>query len=590
MRRVTKDRTLVRELQDSHRTSVLTLCAMLLLTLTSSGYLLLVSQPAVTRYTDLVRDARLMHEAMLDQETGLRGWLATGDRDFLVPTQLGREQEVAVAQQMLERSSFDRRATADLLPVLVAQQEWDRWADRAARWRVTAEERDGGELTRFLVRGKALFDEYRAAEARSTAYVVQQRDRAIVGERVALVLALVATLLMLGAGGVHTALRRRRLERAIAQPMRQLLETIHLLRSGDRRTRTRPTGVQELDAIGSALDGFTGELVEAEELATAREVRLALLARRLETVITVARETSGSLSVGHVGESVTQAAAELLGTPTTLWARDDEGVLRTVTSSADPDGALSAADLEPTALVGAVAADARPGSDGTARAYPLILGGTVVGVLEVGATAAADDDVERVLTALLSTAAAGIESARLHSTAREQAELDALTRLPNRRRLEEDLAAAWQRSRADSRPCTFVMLDLDHFKSLNDTHGHPVGDSVLRSAASALAANLRGDDTAYRYGGEEFAVLLRETDLEEALGIAERLRSAIAAVKVPGRPVRVTASIGVATAESGMSDQSALVAAADGALYRAKRGGRDRVEVAGALPTLEPVC
>ena len=583
-----QDRTLVRELQDSHRTSVLTLCAMLLLSLASSGYLLLVSQPAVTRYTDLVRDARLMHEAMLDQETGLRGWLATGDADFLEPTRKGREEEVAAAQQMLERSSFDRRATADLLPALDAQQEWDRWADRAAQWRVTPRERGNGELARFLVRGKALFDDYRAAEARSTAYVVAQRDRAIAGQRAALVITLVATLLMLTAGGVHTALRRRRLERDLAQPMRQLLQTLHLLRSGDRATRTRLTGVQELDAIGSALDGFTRELVEAEELATAREVRLALLARRLETVITVARETSGSLSVGHVGESVTEAAAELLGAPTTLWARDDEGVLCAVTSSADPGG-LPSADHEPPALVGAVAADARPAGDGAARAYPLILAGAVVGVLEVGAATAPDDDVERVLAALLSTAAAGLESARLHRTAREQAEVDALTRLPNRRRLEEDLAAAWQQSRDDSRPCSFVMVDLDHFKSLNDTHGHPVGDMVLRSAASAVAANLREHDTAYRYGGEEFAVLLRETDLEAALDVAERLRTAVAAVKVPGRPVRVTASLGVATVEQGMSDPAALVAAADRALYRAKRGGRDRVEVGGGLSTtLEP--
>src|SRR3712207_447260 len=125
------------------------------------------------------------------------------------------------------------------------------------------------------------------------------------------------------------------------------------------------------------------------------------------------------------------------------------------------------------------------------------------------------------------------------------------------------------------------MLDLDHFKSLNDTYGHLVGDMVLRAAASAVGATLRETDTAYRYGGEEFAVLLRETALEEDQAVAERLRAAIAAVTVVGYPVTVTTSVGVAAAEREMADRSEVVAAADEALYLAKRTGRNRVETAG---------
>ena len=165
-----------------------------------------------------------------------------------------------------------------------------------------------------------------------------------------------------------------------------------------------------------------------------------------------------------------------------------------------------------------------------------------------------------------------------------------LTRLPNRRKLEVDLGAEWQRSTRYQRPLAYVMLDLDHFKSLNDTYGHLVGDMVLREAAAALAATLRESDTAYRYGGEEFAVLLRETTLDEARRVAERLRTAVAGVTVTGYPVTVTTSVGVAAAVSGMTDQSALVAAADGALYRAKSGGRNRVEHAEAVsPTGVPL-
>src|SRR3712207_2318587 len=154
VRRVIPQRGLVQELHYSHRTSVLTLCAMLLVTLASSGYLILVSQPAVAHYMDSVRDARLMHEAMLNQGTGLRGWLATGNRAFLEPTEEGREQEVELARRMLARAGDDREATADLLPALVAQHEWNEWADRASAWRVSSKERDDGQLAEFLFRDR----------------------------------------------------------------------------------------------------------------------------------------------------------------------------------------------------------------------------------------------------------------------------------------------------------------------------------------------------------------------------------------------------------------------------------------------------
>ncbi len=558
---------------------MLTLCAMLVVSLASSGYLLVVSQPAVSRYTDLVRDARLMHQAMLDQETGIRGFLATGSPGFLESTMKGRAVEVKSSERILQGSTVDPHLTAELVPLLLAQDEWDDWARQAQRMRVDQPDRRGTKLLTFLYRGKALFDVYRAADTRATSYVVAQRDRAIRRERTALVVALLANLAMMAVGAVHTVLRRRRLERSVQRPMSELLETLGALRSGHLAAEAPTTGVVELDAIGSALSEFAHELRQAEELAAGREARLALLARRLETVITVARETSGSLSVRYVSESVAAAAADLLGAETCMWLRDEEGVFRAVRCSADPHGVVPPSDREASALVSAVAADARSGGDGSSRAYPLILAGSVLGVLEA-AVATADDDVEHVLDALLSTAASGLESARLHSSVREQAELDALTRLPNRRRLEDDLAVEWKRSRRYGRPLAFVMLDLDHFKSLNDTHGHPVGDMVLRAAAAAIAASLRDTDTPYRYGGEEFAVLLRETDLDEALVVAERLRAAVAAVTIPGHPVAVTTSVGLAQAAPDTRDEAALVAAADGALYLAKGGGRNRVEVA----------
>jgi len=165
-------------------------------------------------------------------------------------------------------------------------------------------------------------------------------------------------------------------------------------------------------------------------------------------------------------------------------------------------------------VVTAAADDAVPTTAGDRRAYPLVLAGMVTAVLEVE-TPVVDEDTEQVLASLLSTAAAALESAHLHSTAREQAEMDGLTQLPNRRRFEQDIDSEWERCRRYGRPLSLVMMDLDHFKRLNDEHGHLLGDQVLRQVAVAIGQALRSTDTAYRYGGEEIVVLLRETGLEE---------------------------------------------------------------------------
>jgi diguanylate cyclase (GGDEF)-like protein len=271
------------------------------------------------------------------------------------------------------------------------------------------------------------------------------------------------------------------------------------------------------------------------------------------------------------------AAAELLGVPTVLWVRDDNREFRATHRSADPHGTPLPSHLEPPPVVVRAATEALPTTGERTKAYPLVLAGMVIGVLEADGVTE-DEDTEQVLAALLSTAAASLESANLHSQARELADMDGLTQLPNRRRFEMDVDTEWERCRRYGRPLGLVMLDLDHFKRLNDEHGHLVGDHALREAAAAIAGALRTSDTAYRYGGEEFVVLLRETSLEEAAVVADRLRQAVAGVRLADRPaLGVTVSAGVASRRSDMGHHSDLVAQADTALYRAKRLGRNRV-------------
>src|SRR6185436_2490005 len=155
------------------------------------------------------------------------------------------------------------------------------------------------------------------------------------------------------------------------------------------------------------------------------------------------------------------------------------------------------------------------------------------------------------------------------------------------RRFEHDIDTEWERCRRYGRPMSLVMMDLDHFKRLNDQHGHLLGDQVLREVATAIGEALRSTDTAYRYGGEEIVVLLRETGLEDAVAAAERLREAVGGVTLAEHPeVKVSTSAGVASRHSAMSHYTGLVAKADKALYDAKRLGRDRVAVDGGPAAL----
>lgn len=158
---------------------------------------------------------------------------------------------------------------------------------------------------------------------------------------------------------------------------------------------------------------------------------------------------------------------------------------------------------------------------------------------------------------------------------------DPLTGLANRRQWDRRLADEWERSRRHRRPLSVVMADLDHFKRINDEHGHAAGDLVLQAVADLLSYGVRGPDTVARLGGEEFGILLPETGDDEAAAAAERLRQAVADLELAGLPdLDVRLSLGVASVDGDTprpADADDLVAAADRALYRAKRQGRDRV-------------
>jgi diguanylate cyclase (GGDEF)-like protein len=192
-----------------------------------------------------------------------------------------------------------------------------------------------------------------------------------------------------------------------------------------------------------------------------------------------------------------------------------------------------------------------------------------------------EDDLE-VLRSLGAEAALALENIELHYQVRRQAVTDELTGLANHGRFQALLSAEVEQVRRYHHPIGLIMLDIDDFKAVNDTYGHPQGDAVLRHVAHVLQENSRDADSPARYGGEELSLILPHTDLEGAHAIAERIRSAVEDLRVArtdGQGVlRVTASLGVAASTDG--DKRGLISDADGALYEAKRKGRDRVETA----------
>ena len=185
----------------------------------------------------------------------------------------------------------------------------------------------------------------------------------------------------------------------------------------------------------------------------------------------------------------------------------------------------------------------------------------------------------RLLGEAAREASAALDRAYEHVATETAATTDLLTGLPNRRFLEILAARPAGRRREDR--TAVLMVDIDHFKRLNDRYGHGVGDEVLRSVADALARTVRADDFPIRYGGEEFLLVLRRADREIAVAVAERLRRNVAGIDpLPlGISAPVTVSVGAAVAERDDDRLADLIARADVALYQAKAAGRDRVVV-----------
>jgi diguanylate cyclase (GGDEF)-like protein len=333
--------------------------------------------------------------------------------------------------------------------------------------------------------------------------------------------------------------------RSIVRTLGNLANAAHAIARGRLSERVPVRGRDEFALLGTAFNDMANQL-------QARLAELEDERGRLRDAITRFGEAlAATHDVGTLLSVIVEAAVEATGASGARLVADDGRLIESGTF----DGG------------------------GEQLQFPLTAGRSTFGTLTLVGKGF-DADQRMTANSLASHAAIALENARLHRVVERQALVDGLTGIANRRQCEEALAQEIARSERLGTQFTLVLADLDDFKTVNDIHGHPVGDDVLREFASVLRATLRESDLAGRWGGEEFLLLLSGTDVTGGAQLAERVRAALAERSFLGRDgevVFVTCSFGVAQHRGG-GDERDLFAAADRALYRAKREGKNRVE------------
>jgi diguanylate cyclase (GGDEF)-like protein len=223
---------------------------------------------------------------------------------------------------------------------------------------------------------------------------------------------------------------------------------------------------------------------------------------------------------------------------------------------------------------------------------PLLVKDEVVGTFTVAARRAFAFPTDRreMLGVIANQVAISLQNARMYQALEEQATTDGLTGLVNHRTFQERFSAMLGRADRHKFPVSMILTDIDHFKKVNDTHGHPVGDEVLRRVAAILGASARKIDIVARYGGEEFAIVLEATDRAGARQLAERIRGDVAqqVFQSSKGTFQVTLSLGVASYPDDASAKDVVIARADESLYAAKHGGRNRTVCAADIEKTKP--
>ncbi len=374
---------------------------------------------------------------------------------------------------------------------------------------------------------------------------------------------------------------RRHLSRQVAV----MLAAAKRIGAGDFSEDVPVIGGERDEMAGLAIEfnKMTYRLVEQMEQLRRQQIEIDRSIRRIGDAVASGLDRQGILSV--LAETAVSACGAEYGLIALTGREGAEA--RSGKASGPMQDAMLAAEAEADRSDEAISRDAEGAHALSAPLRRINDPGRNLGLMTIARSQSRFTPGERdVFLYLIGQAAASIENVALHELVSEQAVTDALTGLSNNRAFREAAEREASRAARFGHPLSLLMLDVDNFKRVNDAHGHVQGDEVLRRIGRILAEVSREIDEPARYGGEEFAVALPETDPEGAAELAERIRERIEAepVPFPGRDevLHVTASLGVATMPGSATDVASLIAAADAALYAAKRRGKNRVELAPA--------
>jgi diguanylate cyclase (GGDEF)-like protein len=511
--------------------------------------------PAQQRLDDILTSMR-------DAETAQRGFVITGNDAFLEPYERARRTLPSALHDAKELARTDAERASVWRIARVAELKMAELDET-----ILLRRRTGFEATERVVsslRGKQYMDELRQLVAAEDARGKARRDALRVellarsGRSFTVSLAATAcNILVLGA---------------------LLLIVMRMLRA--RR------------AAAAQLETQAGQLTEAVALTTRHNRELKLVAELLRAVEAVP-------SLPDAGPVIARSMPKLLpGVAGTLFLLrdDDANMLDRHTQWGTPSDQPLAIDIESCWALRHGARYRTAGYDDPACAHyrapadetagrlciPLVTHDELVGMLHVEGLACGpgEDEQERLAVTVAEQLALALGNARLRETLRRQSVLDPLTGLFNRRHFDAALKRELARARRKEVPVSLVLVDIDHFKRVNDEYGHAVGDAVLRTIAQQLRLGIREGDIACRYGGEEMVLLLPECTAIDAGVRAEAIRIALGGIKPNAEgegPERITASFGVAAYPVHAQDAEARFWAADKALYRAKEHGRDRV-------------
>jgi diguanylate cyclase (GGDEF)-like protein len=366
--------------------------------------------------------------------------------------------------------------------------------------------------------------------------------------------------------------------RQLQGQLSRFLEAARRLAGGDFSSAVPTEGRDEFAALGTEFNNMSEQLAHRLDELSQERTRLRALIRRIGQTFASNLNRAALLELAlRTAVDAVQADAGRL----TSRISSDDPLSETVRigSLAGMEQQIHAAERAALARSTLGEAQSNEVSVVSVALGALEDGGRTHGLITVVRSARPFTDADReLLLSLSSQATLALENVELHFQVRRQAVTDELTGLANHGRFQDLLSAEIEQVRRYHHQVGLIMLDIDNFKSINDTYGHQQGDLVLKQVARVLRDTSRDADTAARYGGEEMALILPHTDLEGSYAIAERVRTAIEGLRIPRVDadgiLRITASFGVAASSDG--DKDTLIAEADGALYAAKHAGKNR--------------